>query len=136
MHAYPQVLSATTLMGNRVVNPQGEELGKIEEFMIDLHTGRINYAVLSFGGFLGFGDKLFAIPWEALTVNTDNHTFSLNVEKEQLKNAPGFDKDNWPDGAQYETGWLLDVYNYYGYTPYWMSETERGADQFEDTDRF
>lgn len=136
MNEYPQVLSATTLMGDRVVNPQGEDLGKIEEFMLDLDTGRINYAVLSFGGFLGLGDKLFAIPWEALTINTDDHTFILNVEKEQLKNAPGFDKDNWPDQAQYEAGWLLDVYNYYGYTPYWMSETERGQDRLDDTDRF
>lgn len=136
MNGYLQVLSATSLMGDKVVNPQGEDLGKIEEFMLDFDTGRINYAVLSFGGFLGFGDKLFAIPWEALTINTDDHTFILNVNKEQLENAPGFDKDNWPDRAQYEAGWLLDVYNYYGYTPYWMSETKRDTDRFEDKDMY
>lgn len=134
MNEYPQVLSATTMIGDKVVSPDGEDLGNLKELMIDMDEGRVNYAVLSFGGFLGLGDKLFAIPWEALTVNTEDHTFILNVEKEQLEDAPGFDKDNWPTEAQYEAGWLLDVYNYYGYTPYWMSETEQDRDQ--DRDRF
>ena len=129
MNKYPQVLSATTMIGDKVVSPDGEELGTLKELMIDLDEGRVNYAVLSFGGFLGMGDKLFAIPWEALTLNAKDHTFTLNVDKDQLENAPGFDKDNWPDEAQYESGWLLDLYNYYGYTPYWMSETERDRDQ-------
>lgn len=132
MYEYPQVLSATTMIGDTVVNPEGEELGTLKELMIDLDEGRINYVVLSFGGFLGMGDKLFAIPWEAFTLNPAEHTFILNVDKELLENAPGFDKDNWPDSAQYQSGWLLDLYNYYGYTPYWMSETGRdlGQDQF------
>jgi sporulation protein YlmC with PRC-barrel domain len=125
MNEYPQVLSATTLIGDKIVSPDGEELGTLKELMIDLDEGRVNYAVLSFGGFLGMGDKLFAIPWEALAVNTEDHSLILNVGKEQLENAPGFDQDNWPDEAQYETGWLLDLYNYYGYTPYWMSESGR-----------
>jgi sporulation protein YlmC with PRC-barrel domain len=136
MEEYPQVLSATTLTGDKVVNPQGEHLGKVEELMLDLDNGRVSYVVLSFGGFLGFGEKLFAIPWEALTVNTEDHTLILNVEKEQLENAPGFDKDNWPERAQYEAGWLLDVYNYYGYTPYWMSEMEHGRDRYDDTNPY
>lgn len=131
MDEYPQVLSASTMIGNKVVNPSGEELGSVKELMIDLDDGRVNYAVLSFGGFLGLGDKLFALPWEALTLSTEEHAFILNVEKEQLENAPGFDKDNWPDKAQYEAGWLLDLYNYYGYTPYWMSEPEEGRDRYK-----
>jgi len=129
MNDYPRVLSATTMIGDKVVNPNGEELGTLKELMIDLDEGRVNYAVLSFGGFLGMGDKLFAIPWEALSLNAEDHSFTLNVDKELLENAPGFDKDNWPDEAQYASGWLLDLYNYYGYTPYWMSETERDRDQ-------
>ena len=64
------VLSASALKGDKVVNRQGEDLGKIEELMIDLDRGRIAYAVLSFGGFLGMGDKLFAIPWQAFGVDT------------------------------------------------------------------
>jgi sporulation protein YlmC with PRC-barrel domain len=128
MKEYPRVLSATTMIGDKVVSPDGEDLGMLKELMLDLDEGRINYAVLSSGGFLGLGDKLFAIPWEALTINTEDHTFILNVDKEQLEDAPGFDQDNWPDEGQYEAGWLLDVYNYYGYAPYWMNELERDRD--------
>ncbi len=124
MNTYPQVLAASSMLGNKVVSPEGEELGILKELMIDLDEGQINYAVLSFGGFLGLGNKLFAIPWEALTLNTDDHTFILDVDKEQLKNAPGFDKDNWPNDIQYESGWLIDLYEYYGYAPYWVTESE------------
>lgn len=126
---YPRVLPATTIIGDKVINTAGEQLGTIKELMIDLEGGLIAYAVLSFGGILGMGDKLFAIPWEAFTIDTDNHTFILNVDKEVLENAPGFDKDNWPDNAKYEAGWLLGVYEYYGYSPYWLPEDE---DEFQD----
>ena len=119
MSEFPSVLSATTMIGDKVVNTAGEELGEMKELMIDLDMGRIAYAVLSFGGILGMGKKLFAIPWEALTLDTDRHVFILAVDKELLEKAPGFDKDNWPDNAKYEAGWLLDVYDYYGYPPYW-----------------
>jgi sporulation protein YlmC with PRC-barrel domain len=122
MNEYPHVLPATTILGNKVVNTEGEQLGSLKELVIDLEDGRIAYAVLSFGGFLGLGDKLFAIPWESLTLDTEEHTFILDVDKEVLKNAPGFDKDHWPDNAQYEAGWLLDIYEYYGYSPYWMPD--------------
>lgn len=127
---FPQVLSASAIIGNKVVNTAGEHLGNIKELMIDLDGGLIAYAVLSFGGFLGMGDKLFAIPWEALTVDTDNHSVILDVDKEVLKDAPGFDKDHWPDNAKYEAGWLLGVYEYYGYSPYWMPDEE---DEFQDS---
>jgi sporulation protein YlmC with PRC-barrel domain len=120
MTQYPQVLPATTLIGSKVVNPAGEPLGTLKELVIDLDEGQIVYAVLSFGGFMGMGDKLFAIPWEAFMLNTKDRTFILDVKKEVLKEAPGFDKDQWPDNAQYEAGWLLDIYEYYGYSPYWM----------------
>src|SRR5579863_8144740 len=90
----PRVLAADTLTGDKVVNLQKEDLGKIEHLMIDLETGRIAYAVLSFGGFLGMGDKLFAIPWSALALDTVEKRFILNVDKELLKRAPGFDKDH------------------------------------------
>jgi len=113
----PKVLAADTLTGDKVVNPQKENLGKIEHLMIDLANGRIAYAVLSFGGFLGMGDKLFAIPWSALTVDTVEKQFILNVDKEVLKRAPGFDKDNWPNMA--DRSWGTKVFTYYGAKPYW-----------------
>jgi sporulation protein YlmC with PRC-barrel domain len=114
---HPEVLSAGTLIGDNVRNNHGEDLGKLEEIMIDLDEGRVAYAVLTFGGFLGVGDKLFAIPWEALTVDTQNEEIVLDIQKEVLEKAPGFDKDNWPKTTDRE--WLVEVYSYYGYDPYW-----------------
>ncbi len=122
MKEHPRILSAATIIGDKVVNAEGEQLGNIRDLVIDLDDAQIAYAVLSFGGFLGLGDKLFAIPLEALTFNKEAHTVILDVDKEVLKNAPGFDKDRWPDSAQYEAGWLLDIYEYYGYSPYWMPD--------------
>jgi sporulation protein YlmC with PRC-barrel domain len=126
MNEHPRVLSASQLIGNKVINREGEQLGNIKDLMIDLDDAQIAYAVLSFGGFLGLGDKLFAIPLEALIFRGKDHTVILDVDKEVLKNAPGFDKDQWPDDAQYEAGWLLDIYEYYGYSPYWMPDKQEG----------
>ena len=120
-------MSASTLTGDRVRNQAGEDLGRVDDIMIDLPTGRVAYAVLSFGGFLGMGDKLFAIPWSSFTVDEDEKCFVLNVDKATLENAPGFDKDNWPDMA--EPGWRSRVYDYYGAKPYW-SDTESEVKTF------
>jgi sporulation protein YlmC with PRC-barrel domain len=126
MNVHPRVLSASSIIGNKVLNPEGEQLGTIKDLVIDLDDAQIAYAVLSFGGFMGLGDKLFAIPLEALTFDTrDNHVI-LDVDMEVLRNAPGFAKDTWPDTAQYEAGWLLDIYEYYGYSPYWMPDKQVG----------
>ena len=113
----PYVMAADTLEGTDVVNSAGEDLGDITAIMLDVPSGRIAYAVLSFGGFLGMGDKLFAIPWQALTLDADNKCFILNVPKERLENAPGFDKDQWPSMA--DAQWAHDIHSYYGVRPYW-----------------
>ena len=113
----PALMGADTLLGNDVYNGAGENLGSIKEFMIDMPSGRIAYAVLSFGGFLGMGDRLFAVPWQALKLDTANKRFSLNVSKDKLKSAPGFDKDHWPSMAQ--PTWASTVYRFYGIDPYW-----------------
>ncbi len=114
---YGLVLSASSLKGDNVVNHQGEDLGKIEEIMVDLDRGRIAFAVLSFGGFLGMGDKLFAIPWQAFSVDTAQKRLILNAKKELLEKATGFDKNNWPNMADHT--WGTTLYGYYGYKPYW-----------------
>ncbi|MBZ0292733.1 MAG: PRC-barrel domain-containing protein [Anaerolineae bacterium] len=111
-----RVLSASTLMHTGVVNPKGESLGQIEEFMLDLDAGRVAYAVLSFGGFMGLGDKLFAIPWEMMQFDTDRERIILDITRERLENAPGFDKNNWPSTANDD--WLNKIYSYYGVEPY------------------
>jgi sporulation protein YlmC with PRC-barrel domain len=114
---HPRVLAASTLKNEQVVNARNEDLGEIEDYMIDLENGRIAYCVLSFGGFLGMGDKLFMVPWKALTLDTVNKRFILDVDKERLKKAPGFDKDNWPDTTAPE--FSTRIYSFYHQTPYW-----------------
>jgi hypothetical protein len=109
-------MGADTLNGNDVFNQQDEDLGDIKEIMLNMRTGRISYAVLSYGGFLNFGEKLFAVPWEALKLDTKNKRFVLNVEKKRLESAPGFDKDNWPNMA--DEAWAEGIHAYYGTTPY------------------
>ena len=119
----PALMGADTLLGNDVYNGAGENLGSIKEFMIDMPSGRIAYAVLSFGGFLGMGDRLFAVPWQALKLDTANKRFALNVVKEKLKNAPGFDKDHWPSMA--DPSWATSVHTFYGVSKVYDSPPSR-----------
>ncbi len=111
----PRLMGADTLIGNDVYNSEDEDLGDIKEIMLDMHTGKVAYAVLSFGGFLGMGEKLFAVPWQALKLDTVEKRFVLDVDKERLKTAPGFDPDNWPDMA--DQTWINQIHNYYGTKP-------------------
>jgi sporulation protein YlmC with PRC-barrel domain len=108
----PALMGADTLIGDNVVNGQEQDLGEIKEIMIDMRNGEVAYAVLSFGGFLGMGEKLFAVPWQALELDTVNKRFVLNVDKDRLQSAPGFDPDNWPDMS--EVGWANQVHSFYG----------------------
>jgi sporulation protein YlmC with PRC-barrel domain len=117
---YRRVLSASTLAGDSVRNAAGDDLGKVNEIMLDILSGRVAYAVLSFGGVLGIGNKLFAVPWNILRVDEDEKCFVMDVDKTTLENAPGFDKDNWPDMA--DPKWGNQIYNYYGTKPYWDEE--------------
>ena len=112
----PILMGADTLIGNDVSNHKDENLGDIKEIMLNMRSGRVSYAVLSFGGFLGMGEKLFAVPWNALTLDTKNKRFVLNVEKDHLRDAPGFDKDKWPDMA--DQAWAAEIHSYYGTKPY------------------
>ena len=108
----PRLMGAETLIGNDVYNLEDEDLGDIKEIMLDMDSGEVSYAVLSFGGFLGIADKLFAVPWSALKLDTKNKRFTLDVDKEKLESAPGFDKDNWPDMA--DPTWQDTIHSYYG----------------------
>lgn len=110
----PAFMSATSLLGDDVYNLQEEDLGDVKDFMLDMRTGKVAYAVLSFGGFLGMGEKLFAVPWSALDLDTSNKRMILNVTKERLESAPGFDADNWPDMA--DQTWADSIHSYYGTT--------------------
>ena len=107
-----RVLSASSLSDDDVYNLAGEKLGSIKEIMMDINTGRVCYVVLSFGGFLSMGEKLFAVPWSALTVDTENKRFLMDTNEERLKEAPGFDTDKWPNMA--DPTWEKKVHSYYG----------------------
>jgi sporulation protein YlmC with PRC-barrel domain len=111
----PSLMGADTLIGDSVVNAAEEDLGDIKEIMLDMNSGQVAYAVLAFGGFLGMGEKLFAVPWQALHLDTVNHRFVLNVEKERLKTAPGFNKDAWPDMG--DVNWAIEIHTFYGTDP-------------------
>ena len=114
------VVLASKIIGETVYNRQYEDLGKIHELVIDAKEGRLAYAVLSFGGFMGMGNKLFAMPWKAFEFAKTENKLILNVDKEKLKAAPGFDQDaKWPDFA--DRTWGNTIYKYYGYDPYWKS---------------
>jgi sporulation protein YlmC with PRC-barrel domain len=122
----PDVMAAATLDGNKVLSSDGKDIGKIKDIMLDVGSGRIAYAVLSSGGFLGIGDKLRAIPWRALTLDTQRKCFVLAMTADRVKNAPGFDKDHWPSMA--DQTWATSVHQYYGSEPYW------GHDPFDRRD--
>jgi sporulation protein YlmC with PRC-barrel domain len=114
----PRLMTANTLEGDEVVNREGDTLGKIEEIMLDVPRGRIAYAVMSSGGFLGIGEKLFALPWGALTLDTDQKRFVMDASKARFDNAPGFDKDHWPTTAEFD-GLGDSIHAYWGTPAYW-----------------
>lgn len=122
-------IRASKLVGMEVQNREGEKLGKVDDVVLDAQ-GHVRYVALSYGGFLGIGDKLFAVPWSAMTLKADqervftDHYLVVNVDKDVLKNAPGFDKDKWPDTAS--SSFWIAVDKHYG--------TERRAFRGE-TDR-
>jgi sporulation protein YlmC with PRC-barrel domain len=111
-HVPSRLLSASTLAADDVYNPKGEKLGSIKELMLNINSGKVCYAVLSFGGFLSLGEKLFAVPWSALTVDTDKQRFVMDTDEERLKMAPGFDTDKWPNMA--DASWEKNVNAFYG----------------------
>lgn len=92
----PQQLSASTLIGDAIVNPAGEKLGELKDIVLDTAKGEIVYAVMASGGVLGMGEKLFAVPWHALRIQGHNENLVLDADPDRLKSAPGFDKDHWP----------------------------------------
>lgn len=108
---YRQVVKASEVTDVDVKNPAGESLGNINEVVIDKTSGKVSYLVLNFGGVLGFGNKFFAIPWNKFTYSKSDDCFILNLDKDRLKNAPGFDKDHWPNFAAPDVSSTID--NFY-----------------------
>ncbi|MGI6209477.1 MAG: PRC-barrel domain-containing protein [Anaerolineae bacterium] len=121
MYTSEALIRSSRAIGSEVRNPRGEDLGRVEDLVIAPDTGRVVYAVLSFGGVPGVGERWLAVPWEAFTIRQEEssiarerYTFVLDVERERLAAAPGFHSQGWPDRAD-----LARIYDYYGYRPYW-----------------
>jgi hypothetical protein len=112
-----RVARAKDLVGRAVLDRDGERLGRLVDFAIDLAPVRIGYAVLSFGGFRHAGEKLFALPPRSLAFDPRSEILRVDVARRLLKNAPGFDRASWPDMG--DRAWGARVYNHYGLTPYW-----------------
>lgn len=113
--AHESMAKVSQTVGATVENPAGESVGKLEDLVIEDQSGRVGYAVLSFGGFAGIGDKYFAIPWRSLSVhskdkNPDKKYFVADLNKDRLRDAPGFDKEHWPDFADTRTTGEIDKY--------------------------
>lgn len=106
------VLKASELIGMKVEGTDGKSLGDIKDLVIDPDEGSIQYAVLDFGGFAGVGDKYFAVPWEALQLDQGHDKIALDISKRDLKDAPGFDKNNWPDLSEQQE---VAIYEFYGF---------------------
>lgn len=106
-----QIVNADNVIGVGVKNNQNENLGEVEAIMLDKLTGKVAYVVLSYGGFLGMGDKLFALPWSIFSYDNTEDCFKIPLNKDQLKNSPGFDKDHWPDMSS--TQWRESIQHHY-----------------------
>jgi sporulation protein YlmC with PRC-barrel domain len=122
------VLKASNLIGASVQDTEGKRLGDIKDLVIDPLGGDIEYAVLDFGGFLGIGDKYFAVPWDALSLSENQKYLVLDVSKKLLKDAPGFPKDQWPDMSNQE--WIVTVYRFYD-----LASPEEGIEAVRKTKR-
>jgi sporulation protein YlmC with PRC-barrel domain len=105
-------LTAKSIIGDKIENLHGEDLGKINNLMINLQEGKIEYVIVEFGSFLGMGGKLFALPFSEFRLNQEKKMFILNRDKEYLKTSPGFDKMHWPDTNGHD--YFKTVDSYYG----------------------
>jgi hypothetical protein len=121
-----------------VGNFAGEDLAKVDDFVVDIASGNIRYVILSMGGFLGINDKLRALPWELFTVRAADHEFLIDMEKQMLQDAPAFERSHWPDMSS--EAWAAAVQAHFAQKPYWNSDITiagdyAGDDRFDKPDR-
>jgi hypothetical protein len=111
-----QLHLGSSIIGSNLKNPQGKDLGKVKDLVVNTDDNRVVYAVVSFGGVLGLGEKLFAVPLSALKRAAEANTFILEIDQERLQNAPEFNQHNWPQMT--DPQWITSVYTFYGLQPY------------------
>jgi sporulation protein YlmC with PRC-barrel domain len=127
---YSNVWLATTLLHDRVRNSAGEDLGKVEDIAIDPASGAIQYAILSFGGVLGMGDKLFPIPWSAIRMSPSGDHLLVDIDKETLRRAPSFERDVWPNLS--DPTWRSRMDDHYGRRAHRVVDDRRVYDDRRD----
>jgi hypothetical protein len=113
-----RLISSDKVEGTTVKNRADETIGSIYQVMIDKHTGKVAYAVMSFGGFLGIGERYHPLPWSTLTYDPNAGAYVVDLDKRTLEGAPAYDRGetvNWEDRA-----WGQRVHDYYNVPPYWM----------------
>lgn len=110
-------MSTGTLCGDRVINRRGELLGTVSELLLDVERGCIAYVVMAHGGFMGLGERLFALPWSALELDADRACVILDAERSTFDTAPAFDKEHWPSTP--DARWHQEVHRHYRCIPYW-----------------
>lgn len=125
-----RAIASGAIKGERVHNYAGEDLGKVDEIILDLDTGRIVYVIISLGGFLGIGDRLFAVPWELFSIRAGEPQLFLDIDKQMLLDAPGFERTKWPDMADAE--WSAAIHAHYAQKPYWNSDITDAGDYVGD----
>lgn len=116
----PRVVAADDLAKAKLHSPNGEEMGSISELVVDPTTGRVAYAVVELGGFLGLGERNFPVPWTLVQSTPNGDGYVLNVPKDRLTAAPQFTKSNRPDMSDRQ--WAMALHTYYGVQPYWIRD--------------
>jgi sporulation protein YlmC with PRC-barrel domain len=112
------LIPANKVAGTEVYNTAGDHLGEIQDVILDKSSGKVAYAIMSFGGFLGLNEKYHPLPWDVLTYDTDKGGYRVDLTKDQLENAPNYGENGEPDWADREYG--KHVHDYYGSSPTWM----------------
>jgi hypothetical protein len=112
-----RLIASDKVEGTAVYNRQGERLGTVHNFMVDKSTGRVAYAVMSFGGFLGMGESYHPLPWRVLNYDTSQGGFVIDLDKSRLAKAPSYTASNVPNWSDRAYGSRID--DYYGMSPYW-----------------
>ena len=127
------LIGSDKVEGTNVYGADQEKIGSIERVMIDKQSGKVAYAIISYGGFLGMGSTLHAIPWNALTLDTAEKCFRVDLDAQRIKDDPGFDKDHWPSMA--DTAWGTQLHEYYHRRPYWDATAMQAARPDSDLQR-
>ena len=120
--AAQRLILASKVNGTPVFNRDGERIGHVEDVAIGKLDGKVGYAILSFGGFIGIGEKYNPLPWSILTYDTDKNGYVISLDKEQLKLAPSYSKEELADIGDTDERYRNTIYDYYGpfgATPYW-----------------